>query len=1047
MCRTQASIPPFHEENTNNRNNNTTTMKDDNASINGNGNGNGNSNINGNISKRKTITCRELGVWEKSLEDQANWFSWITLSYLNPLLKQGSSQVLQPDDIGVPSQQDIAHEAYMKVQACWEQQRRKTEAANAYQHALAMRRGKPPPPDKEPSLAFPLFQAFGLPKMVFAMSLYLVSSLLSFVPVLILADLVRYFQSEGTHETFVHPWVEVFGLALVPFLVSILQTRYQVVVAHAGVFVRAAVSLMLYHKSLTVSAAGRAKTSTGQVVNIMSNDSQQLQRLLMFVGMGFVAPVQIILALALIYREVGNAMWAGVGFMLLLAPLNGMVFGTIGKLRRKVLLYSDSRVKLINEILTGIRIIKFYAWEVPFGKEVNRLRGSELKALTQYAYFIACIFSLILSSVPFIQPILVFSVYTAIQPEPLDAATAFSTIALFNLMRIPFAFLPMVFLQWIQSKIALKRIGRYLELPELTSYVQHVPPPNATSVQQQIASVTICNGTFAWVDPTGKPVRGIEDEKTKPARRRNSNTKGGGEHGASEDDSSHQQEQKKLDFVNKELQASIRSVQTTNSEDASSGTTPIMALVNINTTIPAGSLVAVVGSVGSGKSSLLSAILGEMERLPGSEVYIPRHDGVVAEGFVSYTAQTPWIVNDTLQGNILFGRPYDEERYHLVTEAAALMDDLAVLPAGDLTEIGENGINLSGGQKARVSLARALYGSSTQLMLLDDPLSAVDAHVGEHLFTHAICGPVSQGVTRILVTHASHVLARCDYVIVMDKGTIKHQGSHSDLIAQGVDFAGAVDVSKHRKKDDNEDDDSSVAEGDGNNVSASHEKKGEILSEDKKEAMQKSGKKLTTDEDKAEGSVDGSAYVKYARAGGFVAAFSVLACAVFGRGSDVAGAFWLSRWATEGFQSTEGEGTGMSDEDTRYYLGFYSMFALLGLLGITLQGICFANLRLRASRKLHDDLTTSILRAPIAFFDVTPIGRVLNRFAADMDKVDLELVQSLQQGLSMLFSILGAVGAIIAATKGVFLLPMIPLGYVYYLIQGWFRRTSTELQR
>ena len=140
-------------------------------------------------------------------------------------------------------------------------------------------------------------------------------------------------------------------------------------------------------------------------------------------------------------------MWAGVGFMLFLAPLNGMVFGTIGKLRRKVLKYSDSRVKMMNEILTGIRIIKFYAWEKPFGKEVDRLRGKELKALTQYAYFIACIFSLILSSVPFIQPILVFSTYTAIQDKPLDAGTAFATIALFNLMRIPFAFLPMVFLQ------------------------------------------------------------------------------------------------------------------------------------------------------------------------------------------------------------------------------------------------------------------------------------------------------------------------------------------------------------------------------------------------------------------------------------------------------------------------------------------------------------------------------------------------------------------------------------------------------------------------
>jgi len=486
----------------------------------------------------------------------------------------------------------------------------------------------------------------------------------------------------------------------------------------------------------------------------MSNDTQQLQRLLLFAGMGAVAPVQIILALALIYRQVGVAMFAGVGFMLILAPLNGMVFGVIGKLRRKVLKYSDARVKILNEILTGIRIIKFYAWEKPFGNEVDRLRGKELQALTKYAYFIACIFSLILSSVPFIQPILVFTVYTAVEDKPLDAGTAFSTIALFNLMRIPFAFLPMVFLQWIQSKIALRRVGRYLELPELNTYVENTAPPNATKLQTEIASVTIRDGTFAWVDPSGKEVRGIEDEK-KPKKETSEKSSRRGSKSSKNGDEEDEDKSKGINFADKELQASVHSLMTTNSEEGSTAA-PVLALQNINTSIPAGSLVAVVGPVGSGKSSLLSAILGEMEPVDESKVYIPREDTTPPEGFVSYTTQTPWVVNDTLRGNILFGRPYDDDRYEQVVEAAALVDDLAVLPAGDMTEIGEHGINLSGGQKARVSLARALYGQTTKLMLLDDPLSAVDSNVGEHLFTNAICGDVSKGSTRILVTHASH---------------------------------------------------------------------------------------------------------------------------------------------------------------------------------------------------------------------------------------------------------------------------------------------------
>lgn len=234
------------------------------------------------LGKEPIKSGRELGVWETSLEDQSDWISWILLSYLNPMLKLGSSKVLDVDDIGVPSEQDKSRDAYERVKVAWEQQIRKTQAATAYRLAaqerqlskcrtedqklkLAEKYKQQPPLD--PSLGLALFQAFGIWKLVVGMLVYLISQLMTFVPVLILEDLVRYFQSTDNtpHTPYVDPWVEVFGLLLVPFFVSILQTRYQVLVAHAGVFVRAAISLLLYHKSLKVSAAGRAKTSTGQV--------------------------------------------------------------------------------------------------------------------------------------------------------------------------------------------------------------------------------------------------------------------------------------------------------------------------------------------------------------------------------------------------------------------------------------------------------------------------------------------------------------------------------------------------------------------------------------------------------------------------------------------------------------------------------------------------------------------------------------------------------------------------------------------------------------
>ena len=424
--------------------------------------------------------------------------------------------------------------------------------------------------------------------------------------------------------------------------------------------------------------------------------------------------------------------------------------------------------------------------ERPFGKEVDKIREKELDALTKLAYVSAVGFSLILLSAPIIQPILVFLTYVSIQDEPLDAATAFTTVALFNIMRFPFAFMPMGLLQYIQSKISLRRIERYLQLPELVEYV-------LADGESAEGSISVKNGTFSWVDPDAAPIKPIQDEKKKKKKRRKSSAEDS--NNSSGDIASN---------VDSEMRDTIHSLASTTTSETSRG--PTITLQDINFSIDPGMLVAVVGPVGSGKSSLLSAILGEMEPLHDSKVHIPQSEASKSvTGFVSYCSQTPWVVNDTLRGNIIFGREYDEQRYKKIIELCALVDDFAILPAGDMTEIGERGINLSGGQKARVSLARAMYAKSTKILLLDDPLSAVDSHVGEHLFAKAIAGEDTKDTTCVLVTHHVHFLPRCDKVIVMNQGRIQHQGTYEELIAQGVDFAGAVDSSRQSSDEPNKD--------------------------------------------------------------------------------------------------------------------------------------------------------------------------------------------------------------------------------------------------
>ena len=929
---------------------------------------------------------KKHNVQTASLEDQSNCLSKWTLQYLSPLLKLGSIKVLEQTDIGVPSNQDRAKRTFTLMRDAWSVQCKATQAINEQrlqQYELKKSKLSPqkqlkikPFTPQDPSIAYALCKSFGVTSVIMAILYYVLSALLQFVPVLILKDLVLYFETINTpnpHQPMIHPWFEVAGLGLLPFLTSILQTKSQSEFQHGAIFVRTAVSTLLYEKSLHVSSAGRAVTNTGQVVNMMSNDTTQLQRFIQFGGMIIVAPLQIVIALVLIYQQVGDATWVGVGFMVALAPVNIIVFSVVGKMRRKVLKYSDLRVKMMNEILAGIRIIKFYAWEKPFKKEVGMIREKELKALTNLAYVSAIGFSLILLSAPIIQPILVFLTYIKIQNQSLTASTAFTTVSLFNIMRFPFAFLPMGLLQYIQSKIALRRLGKYLQLPELTKYVESTPHPddcddddngdngdngdNEGGTSDKY-SITMKNCSFSWTNRKAN-IKAIDmnekKKKKKKDKRRGSNASSnqGSSIGGS---SSHGQSNSSVgggDDGEEQEQPLLEDIET---------------LQDISITIKAGSLIGVVGTVGCGKSSFLSAILGEMEPLNDSKVYIP-HDDNEKDNYLSYCNQSPWVVNDTLRGNVLFGREFNQERYDKVIEACALLDDLAVLPAGDKTEIGERGINLSGGQKARVSLARALYSEKSKVILLDDPLSAVDAHVGEHLFKNAIIGDVNPDATRILVTHHVHFLPRCDKVVVLEEGRIKHYGKFSDLIEQGVDFAGAVDFDeKHEHEETKEGEEK---EGNGEDIKMAKGKDDE--ENEKKDAeMKKNGENLTTKEEREEGAVEGAAYAKYARAGGFFMFFGAFGSQGIGRASEVLSAFWLAHWAKKSIEALTAIENGAAESDfasTSYYLNIYAAFGMLGVICLTFRAIILATHRLHASRRLHDGLVASILRAPVSFYD------------------------------------------------------------------------------
>uniref|UniRef100_A0A8C1TB72 ATP-binding cassette sub-family C member 5 n=1 Tax=Cyprinus carpio TaxID=7962 RepID=A0A8C1TB72_CYPCA len=347
-----------------------------------------------------------------------------------------------------------------------------------------------------------------------------------------------------------------------------------------------------------------------------------------------------------------------------------------------------------------------------------------------------------------------------------------------------------------------------------------------------------------------------------------------------------------------------------------------------------GSLLGVCGNVGSGKTSLISSILEQMHLLSGS---------VSANGTLAYVSQQAWIFHGTVRDNILMGEPFDQTRYTSVIHACSLKPDLAVLPYGDQTEIGERGINLSGGQKQRVSLARAVY-SNRDIFLLDDPLSAVDAHVGKHIFEECIKKKL-KGKSVILVTHQLQYLEFCDEVVLLDNGEIKEAGTHCDLMKAKGRYAHLI-----------------------NNFQL-----------EQMVCMCVTGKKdqLVTQEVSLEGSVTWRTYHQYCKAaGGYILLLFVILLFTLLVGSTAFSSWWLSYWLEQGSGNyTNSSSSGNISENP----------------DLIAKGYTFTKVTLRASSKLHDTMFKRILGSPMSFFDITPTGRLVNRFSKDQDEVDAVL--------------------------------------------------------
>uniref|UniRef100_A0A2K6QY91 Multidrug resistance-associated protein 1 n=1 Tax=Rhinopithecus roxellana TaxID=61622 RepID=A0A2K6QY91_RHIRO len=799
------------------------------------------------------------------------------------------------------------------------------------------------------------------------------------------------------NDTKAPDWQGYFYTALL-FIAACLQTlvlhQYFHICFVSGMRIKTAVIGAVYRKALVITNAARKSSTVGEIVNLMSVDAQRFMDLATYINMIWSAPLQVILALYLLWLNLGPPILAGVAVMVLMVPVNAVMALKTKTYQVAHMKSKDNRIKLMNEILNGIKVLKLYAWELAFKDKVLAIRQEELKVLKKSAY-LAAVGTFTWVCTPFLVALCTFAVYVTIDKNNiLDAQKAFVSLALFNILRFPLNILPMVISSIVQASVSLKRLRIFLSHEELEpDSIERRPVKDGGDKN----SITVRNATFTW------------------AR------------------------------------------------------SDLPTLNGITFSIPEGALVAVVGQVGCGKSSLISALLAEMDKVEGH---------VAIKGSVAYVPQQAWIQNDSLQENILFGRQLEEPYYRSVIQACALLPDLEILPSGDRTEIGEKGVNLSGGQKQRVSLARAVY-CNADIYLFDDPLSAVDAHVGKHIFENVI-GPkgMLKNKTRILVTHGMSYLPQVDVIIVMSGGKISEMGSYQELLARDGAFAEFLRTyASAEQEQDPEDNGSKVLDeeeagvtgisGPGKEakqmengmlvtdsagkqlqrqLSSSSSYSGDVSRQHNSTAeLQKDGaKKEETwklmEADKAQtGQVKLSVYWDYMKAIGLFISFLSIFLFICNHVAALSSNYWLSLWTDDPIVN----GT---QEHTKVRLSVY------GALGIS-QGIAVFGYSMAvsiggilASRYLHMDLLHSILRSPMSFFERTPSGNLVNRFSKELDTVDSMIPEVIKMFMGSLFNVIGACIVILLATPiAAIIIP--PLGLIYFFVQRFYVASSRQLKR
>ncbi|CAO0789946.1 unnamed protein product [Mucor circinelloides] len=765
-----------------------------------------------------------------------------------------------------------------------------------------------------------------------------------------------------------------------------------------------------------------AAASTGAIVNLMGTDASRIAD---FSALWFIilsAPIELVIGIYFLYQLIGKACIYGLLIMVFILPVNHFNSKYFAKTQDRLMKARDKRVSLMTEVLQGIRQIKFFAWETNWEKRVMEARDAELHQLS-ITYINGVLFSLVWQGAPILVTLVSFFVFTKIQGNELTAPIAFTVISIFSELRFALNVIPEMMIQSIQAYSSIKRIQKFLDEDEIESAVPQDP--------HQKVDLSFDKATIGW---KAAATTTTADNDTLEES-----------------------------FILKEITAKF----------------------------PNDQLSLISGATGSGKTLMLLGLLGEAVLIDGHVACprVPLADTIESEigsatadilpedwildRALAYVSQTPWLQNASIRENILFGLPYIESRYKETLSACALDKDMSILEDGDRTEIGEKGITLSGGQKARVALARAVY-SRAKNVLMDDVLSAVDSHTAKHLYEQCLMGPLMKNRTRILVTHHVRLcLKGCGLLVHITGGRASHVGSPAELRESGL-------LAQIIQEEDQE-----AEQEDATEDRAVEQVKQPLADDDDEEET--AARTLIEQEGRFSGAVKFRLYKVYFGMVGKTLFWITMCLIVFGgRGLEIGESWWVKTWAqaydrypldnatavslpialmnspTYAFSSFMMSKTsnnsvsamekpvhnGPSDGQLHlnYYLAVYSLITMSNVIvGALRYGYLYWG-ALRANKHLYADLLHRVFRAPLRFFDTTPMGRILNRFSKDFEAVDSKIPTEFMIFWINWLAIISA-AVTVCCVLPTFILPMVVVTVVNVLIGMDYISSSRELKR